>query len=163
MGLGRIRATSHYCRRSRGCGFPPITLQETKSSASRPFTLEAKVHRPWLSQVLTWQHFLTKATNSRGEFGSRQNRNPNHGREAVGFFSLKNRKVTRSRPLDWRGYFGPDKKYDNGLWTWPLEASHYDGPSREAVKVHGHKVWTWAWPLEASHCVQPKPPISIFY
>jgi hypothetical protein len=37
-----LRAASHYGRRSRGCRFPPITLQETKSSASRPFTLWPK-------------------------------------------------------------------------------------------------------------------------
>jgi hypothetical protein len=30
-----LRAASHYGQRSRGCQFPPIVLQETKSSASR--------------------------------------------------------------------------------------------------------------------------------
>jgi hypothetical protein len=34
-----LRGASHYGRRSRGRWFPPIKLQETKSSASRPFTL----------------------------------------------------------------------------------------------------------------------------
>jgi len=51
-----LRATSHYGRRLRGHGFLP-RLQETKSSASQPFTLEAKIHRPWLSKVPTWQQF----------------------------------------------------------------------------------------------------------
>ena len=67
QGCGTIRAASHYGRRSRGRRFPPIGLQETKSSASRPFTLEAKVQRPSPSKMPTWQHFLTKATASRKE------------------------------------------------------------------------------------------------
>jgi len=50
--------------------------------------------------------------------------------------------VKRSWLLDWKGYFGPDKKYGIGLLTWPLEASHYGCPSREAMEVHGQKVWT---------------------
>jgi hypothetical protein len=41
-----IRVASHYDRRSRGCQFPPIKLQETKNLASRPFTLKAKVQSP---------------------------------------------------------------------------------------------------------------------
>jgi hypothetical protein len=38
-----------------------------------------------------------------------------------------------------------------GLWDWPLEASHYGHPSREAVGVHDQRFGLWAWPLEASH------------
>jgi hypothetical protein len=38
----RFRGVSHYGRRSRGRRFSPIKLQETKSSASRPFTLWPK-------------------------------------------------------------------------------------------------------------------------
>jgi hypothetical protein len=38
-----------------------------------------------------------------------------------------------------------------GLWAWPLEASNYGCPSREAVGVHGQRFGLWAWPLEASH------------
>jgi len=49
--------------------------------------------------------------------------------------------MTRPWPLDWRGYFGPNKKFGIGLWTWHLEASHYGRSSREAIKVHGQKVW----------------------
>ena len=82
-----LRAASHYGRRSRGRRFPPIRLQETKNSASRPFTLEAKVQRPSPSKMPTWQHFLTKATDSRRKFGSDKNGNPNYGQEAVEFFS----------------------------------------------------------------------------
>jgi hypothetical protein len=37
--LLRLRDTSHYGQRLRGRRFPPIKLQESKSSASRPFTL----------------------------------------------------------------------------------------------------------------------------
>ena len=65
--LAKLRAASHYGRRSRGRRFPPIKLQETMVLASRPFTLEAKVQRPWTFKMLTWQHFLTKVTASREE------------------------------------------------------------------------------------------------
>jgi hypothetical protein len=57
------------------------------------------------------------------------NGNPNYGQEAVGFFSLNNQSLTRSWPLDWRGYFEQRIKwtcsFEFGVWTWPLEASHY--------------------------------------
>ena len=41
-----------------------LRLQETENSASGPFTLEAKVRRPSLSEMPTWHSFLTKATDS---------------------------------------------------------------------------------------------------
>ena len=37
-----FRGASHYRQRSRGHWFQPIILRETKSSASRPFTLRPK-------------------------------------------------------------------------------------------------------------------------
>jgi hypothetical protein len=37
-----VRGASHYGRRLKGRRFPPIKLQEIKSSASRPFTLWSK-------------------------------------------------------------------------------------------------------------------------
>jgi len=55
---------------------------------------------------------MTKTMDSQGEFRSRQNRNPNYVREAIEFFSLKNSKLTRSWPLDWRGYFEQELKWD---------------------------------------------------
>jgi hypothetical protein len=42
------------------------------------------------------------------------------------------------------------------LWAWPLEASQYGHPSREAVGVHGQRFGFWTWPLEASHCALAK-------
>jgi hypothetical protein len=41
----------------------------------------------------------------------------------------KKKKLTKSWPLDWGGYFGHGIKWDApssfGLWGWPLEASHH--------------------------------------
>ena len=81
-----LRGASHYGRRSRGRRFPPIKFLETKSSASRPFTLEAEVQSPSPFFCLRGSTFLTKATDSRREFGSYKNGNPKYGREAVEFF-----------------------------------------------------------------------------
>jgi hypothetical protein len=51
------------------------------------------------------------------------------------------------------------------LWTLGLAfgASHYDCPSREAVRVHGQRFGLWTLGLEASHYARPKAPIPIFY
>jgi len=54
-------------------------------------------------------------TDSQRKFGLDGNGNPNYGREAVGFFSLKNQSLTRSWPLDWRGYFEQGIKWDAPL------------------------------------------------
>jgi hypothetical protein len=97
-----VRATSHYGQRSRGHRFPPIKLQETKSSASWPFTLEAKVQRPSFSKMPTWQYFLTIK------------------RPLICF--IKKPQPIRSWPLDQRGCFVQGKKWDAssffGLWAW---------------------------------------------
>jgi hypothetical protein len=53
--------------------------------------------------------------------------------------------------------------FDIGLWAWPLEASHFGRPSREAVGIHDQRFKLCAWPLEASHYVQLKAPLAIFY
>jgi hypothetical protein len=45
-------------------------------------------------------YFLKKATDSQRKFGSDGNGNPNYGREAVGFFPLKNQSSARSWLLD---------------------------------------------------------------
>jgi hypothetical protein len=74
-----LRPASHRGRRSRGGRFPPITLQEIKSSVSQPFTLEAKVQRLSLFKMLTWQYFFAKATDSRRKFGLEKIRNSNYG------------------------------------------------------------------------------------
>jgi hypothetical protein len=85
-------------------------------------------------------YFLKKATDSRRKFGLDGNGNPNYGRQAVNFFSFKNQQLTRSWPLDWRGYFEQGIKWDAPLGSdfglWSFEASHY------------------AW---------PKAPLTIFY
>jgi hypothetical protein len=132
-----VRAGSHYGRRSRGRRFPPIKLQETKSSASRPFTLwpKFKGHR-----ILKWL-FLKKATDSCRKFGLDENGNPNYDREAVGFFSLNNKSLTRSWPLDWRGYVEQGIK-----WHAPLSLD-FAGFTLWLSKSRGRgsswpKVWT---------------------
>ena len=48
LGLAKLRGTSQYGWRSRGRWFPSIKLQETKSSASRPFTLRPKSKGCWI-------------------------------------------------------------------------------------------------------------------
>jgi hypothetical protein len=69
---------------------------------------------------------LKKATDSQRKFGPDGNGNPNYGQEAVNFFSLQNQSLTRSRPLDWRGYFEQGIKRDAlfgldfGLSLWKL-------------------------------------------
>jgi hypothetical protein len=60
----------------------------TENSASRLFTLEAKVQRPLLSKMPSWQSFLTKATDSQMKFGLDMNGNPNYGQEAVSFLFI---------------------------------------------------------------------------
>jgi hypothetical protein len=125
----QLRATSHDNRRSRGHQFPPIKLQETKNSASRPFTFEAKLQRPSFSKMPTWQYFITKTMDSRRKFESDGNGNQTTVERPSIFFSSKNQKLTWSWPLDWRGCFEQRIKWDApsffGLWACPLEASHY--------------------------------------
>jgi hypothetical protein len=77
---------------------------------------------------------------SQRKFGLNGNGNPNYGREAVGFFSYKNQSLTRSWPLNWRGYFAQGIK-----WHAPLGLNF------------------GAWPLEASHYAWPKAPLTVFY
>jgi hypothetical protein len=106
-----FRETSHYGRRWRGRQSPPIKLQESKSSASWPFTLwpKSKGHRNFKCSL------VKKATDSQRKFGLDGNGNPNYGWEAVGFISLENQSLTRSWPLDWRGYFEQGIKWDAPL------------------------------------------------
>jgi hypothetical protein len=62
------------------------------------------------------------------KFGSDKNGNPNYGWEAVGLFSWKKSIIalTRSWPLNWRGYFEQGIKWDAplgldfGLSLWRL-------------------------------------------
>jgi hypothetical protein len=49
------------------------------------------------------------------------------------------------------------------LWAWPLEASHFGRPSREAVGVHGQRFELCAWPSEASHYAELKAPLTILF
>jgi hypothetical protein len=71
-------------------------------------------------------YFLKKATDSRRKFGSDGNGNPNYGREAIGFFLLKNQSLARFWPLDWRSFFEQGIKcqaplsLDFGLGLWRL-------------------------------------------
>ena len=156
----KSRPTSHYGRRSRGRRFPPIKLQETKSSASRPFTLRPKSKgRRNLKCLL----FDDKATDSRRKFGSDGNGNPNYGREAVGFFSLK-KHIDKILAVRLEGLFWARNKvgcsFGFGLWAWPLEASHYARPrlqflyfidyfqpisldSQQSLATQSHGLSTW--------------------
>jgi hypothetical protein len=154
------KAASHYHLRSRGRQFPPIRLQETKNLVSRPFTLEAKVQRPSLSQMPPWYYFLTKVTNSQRKFGLDRIENPNYGQEAVNFSTLKYNSLTTSCPLDWRGCFGQGIKWGCSFCLWTLGLA-FGGFTLWPSKLRGRgsswpNVWTWALPLEASHYAWPK-------
>jgi hypothetical protein len=82
-------------------------------------------------------------------------------------FHKKNQTLTRSWLSDWEGLLWARNKvgcsFKFGLLAWPLEASHYGGPSWEAVGVHGQRFGLWAWPLEASHYARSKVPITKLY
>jgi hypothetical protein len=113
------------------------------NSASQPFTLEAKVQRPSQCKTPTWQYLFTKATTSQRKLGLDMHGNlwtPKLWSSGCRYFFIKNQKLTRYWPLDWRGCFG------KGL-IWDARSSF----------------GFWAWPLEASHYAQPKAPIPIFY
>ena len=88
---------SHYGQWSSGRRYPPIRLQETKNSASRSFTLEAKVQRPSQFKMPTWQYlfFFIKGTDSLRKFGLARNGNPNYGGEAINLFSFKIKKIDK--------------------------------------------------------------------
>jgi hypothetical protein len=107
-----VRGASHYGRRSRCHWFPPIKLQEAKSLASRPFTLWPKSkgcrNFKWLlfeegdgllKEVWVVREWKPKLW-SRGRREAVER--PSRGRR---FFSLNNKSLTRSWPLDWRGCF----------------------------------------------------------
>jgi hypothetical protein len=71
-----LRGASHYGRRSRGRRFPPIKLQETKSSIDPS-------HYGQSPKAVAFEkdYFLKEATDSRRKFVSDMNGNPNYGRE----------------------------------------------------------------------------------
>jgi hypothetical protein len=106
-----LRGASHHGWRSRDRRFPPIKLQETKSSASRPFTLwpKSKGRRNW-----KWILFEEGDGLSMEVWVGREWKLKlwSRGRR---FFSLKNQSLTRSWPLDWRGYFEQGIKWDAPL------------------------------------------------
>jgi hypothetical protein len=149
----------------RGRRFPPIKLQETKSSASWPFTV-------WLKSIgpcnLKWFLFEKGNGLSKKVWIGHEWKPKLWSRGRQFFFPKKIKKiidkilVVRIEGLVW----ARNKvacSFEFGLWAWPLEASHYGRPSREAVGVHGQRFRLWAWPLEASHYTRPKAPLTIFY
>jgi hypothetical protein len=143
-------------------------VQETKSSASQPFTLWPKSKG---RRILKWLLFK-RATDSRRKFGLDGNGNPNYGQEVVGFFSINNWSFTRSWPWDWRGYFEQGLKWhaplslDFGLGLWRLHTMpkwrlcllyfigyfqliSSDSQQSLATQSHGLSTWTaivWTGP-----------------
>jgi hypothetical protein len=74
---------------------------------------------------------------SRRKFGLDKNGNPKYGREAV----------TKIQNIDKIKHWARHKggcSFGFGLWDWPLEASHYNCSSQEAVGVHGQGFGLWA-------------------
>jgi hypothetical protein len=124
MSCNCLRGTSHYGQRSRGRRFPPIILQETKSSASRPFTLrlKSKGHRN-LKCIL-----FDEGDGPLKEVWVGREWKPKLWSRGCQFFSLKiiigKTLVVRLEGLFWtRNKVGCS--FGFGLWAWPLEASHY--------------------------------------
>jgi hypothetical protein len=118
----RIRGASHYGRRSRSHRFAPVELQETKSTASRPFTLwpKSKGYRN-----LKCFFFLEGDGLSEEVWVGREWK-PKLWSRGCRLFSLQNQSLTRYWPLDWRGYFEQGIKWDVplgldfGLSLWRL-------------------------------------------
>jgi hypothetical protein len=108
-----IRGASHYGWRSRGRRFPPIKLQETKSSTSQVFTVWPR---------FKGLHNIKLLFSEEGDGLSKKvwvisygNGTPNYGREVIKIFPLKNQSLTISWPLDWRDYFEQGIKWDAPL------------------------------------------------
>jgi hypothetical protein len=92
--------------------FPPIKLQETKSSASRPFTLrpKSKGHRNPKGLLLEEGDKLSMEVWVGWEWKPKL-----WSRDHRLFFIKKNHSLTRSWPLDWRGCCGQGIKWDAPL------------------------------------------------
>jgi hypothetical protein len=133
-----LRGTSHYGQRSRGRQFPPIKLQETKSSASWPFTLWPKSKG---RHNLKWL-FLEEGDGLSKEVWVGRGWKPklwSRGRRSI---SMKKSIIDKILAVRWEGLFSAKIKvgccFGFGLWDWPLEA-------------YGQRFGLWAWPLETSH------------
>jgi hypothetical protein len=158
-----LRATSHYGRKSRGRRFPRIKLQETKSLASRPFTLWPKSKG---RRILKWLLFEEGDGRSKEVWVGREWK-PKLWTRGRRFLFIKWSIIDKILAVRLEGLFWARNKvacsFEFGLWAWPLEASHFGRPSREAMGVHGQRFGLCTWPLEASHYAQLKAPLTIFY
>ena len=119
----------------------------------------AKVQRPSHFKMITfWRRWLTLE----GSLGRTGMETQTMVERSSVSFSSKNQSLTRSWPLFWaRNKVACSLEF--GLWAWPLEASHFGRPSREAVGVHGQRFGLWVWLLEASHYTWLKAPLPTFY
>jgi hypothetical protein len=121
-----LRATSNCGGRSGGRGFLPIRLQENENAASGPFTLKAKVQMLLLFQMPT---FWSRRRTLEGSLDRTRMETQTMVESLSIVFHKRNKKLTRSWPLDWKNCFGQGIKWDApssfGLWAWPLEASHF--------------------------------------
>jgi hypothetical protein len=154
-----LRGVSHYGWRSRGRRFPPTKLQETKSSASRLFTLSPKA----VTINLECSPF------GEGDGLSKE--------VWVGWEWSKNQSLARSWALDWRGCFEIkgmiwdvplDLDFGLGLWrlhtitNWRLHLLYIFGYFQPisldfqqslATQSHGLSTWTslvWSGPKTSS-------------
>ena len=124
----RLRAASHYGRRSRGRRFPPIRLQETKSLASRPFTLRPKSKGRRNLKCLLFEEGdgLSKEVWVGREW------KPKLWSRGRRFFFIKKSIIDKILAVRLEGLFWARNKvgcsFGFGLWAWPLEASHYARP-----------------------------------
>jgi hypothetical protein len=95
------------------------------------------------------------------------NGNPNYGREAIGFFSSHNQCLTRSWPLDWRGYFEQGIKWhaplslDFGLGLWRLHTLVVQVERLWEFMAKGLDFALALWRLHTY--AQLKAPLTIFY
>jgi hypothetical protein len=132
-----------------------------------PFTLEAKVQRPTLIKMSTWKYLLYEGDGLSKEVWVGQDWKPKlwlRGYRICFLQKLKKFDKILVVRLEGRFWVGNQVGCSSFVWTLSLAFRGFTlwPPSREAMRVHGHKFGLWAWQLKASHCARRKAPILVF-
>jgi hypothetical protein len=147
--INNIGGASHYGWRLTWCWFPPIKLQETKSSAPQPFTLgpKSKDRHNYKCSLLDEGNGFSKEVWVGREW------EPKVWSKGHPLIFIKNHSLAKYWPLNRRGCFGQGIKWDAplgldvGLGLWRLHT----------VAVQVERPWS-SWPFDASHYARPKAP-----
>jgi hypothetical protein len=144
----RLRPTSHYGRRSRGCQSPPIKLQETNNLVSRPFTLEAKVQRPPLLKMSTWQFLFYEGDGLSKEVWVRHDWKPKLWLRGYRiFFIQKLKKTDKILVVRLEGLFWVENQVGCSSFVWTLSLA-FGGFTLWPSKSRGHESsWPHVWTL----------------